>query len=50
MICVFELVILCLITIANKDKKQCFPNNRIVEAKRSVFHTTRIHVLTFHSE
>ena len=50
-ICVFELVILFLITLANKGKKQCFLNDRIAKANRiqSISHTTCIHVLTFYS-
>ena len=34
-ICVFELVILYLITLANEGKKTMFANDRIADAKRT---------------
>ena len=34
-ICLIELVIFFLNTLANEDKKQCLPNDRIIEAKHT---------------
>ena len=52
-ICVSKLVILFIITLANKGKKQCLPNDRIAKVKlrigsevQSNFTYTCIHVQT----
>ena len=42
MICVSELVILFLITLGNKDKKQCFPNDRIADECLKHSYYTRV--------
>ena len=44
-ICVSELVILFLITLANKGKKHCLFNDRIVEAKRSFAEAARFRAI-----
>ena len=51
-ICVFEPVILFLITLVNKRQETMFAQrqDRRGGEVQSIFHTTRIHVLTFHLE